>query len=386
MSREEKRPESKESPLHQYARHAPTGIASAEEDLRSFLGVKSSVLYRYPLAETVIKRLIDEKHSNALNAKDEIGNTPLHLVCTNTGNSGNSDAATALINYGADVNSVNDAGDTPLHVAARTMACDVIYTLINRGADVTIKNKDGNTAWQVAIQELMKYSNAEVTAKLAYYLQDRMKAFSNTHAMYNIFTTLERLATYGASDCDHCSQEGSKIEDILLVRGEAFSKILREKEVEGRAYIQRRNTSFSTAVPIGSGIFKGKVDSKDSKDSKDRKAKQAELLARYLIKDMRKNDDGTYYPWGKNFAEITCALVNKGDISYYDSNGIKEFAGFKDSQVNSYSGNIDFLTADQIKKIAIFIANNLDVNPRVIKYMMEKDEAAGKTECLSTSM
>lgn len=56
-----------------------------------------------------------------------------------------SDDIITLIDKGADVNATNDAGDTPLTLAARNGHRDVCLTLISKGANVNAANDFGNT-------------------------------------------------------------------------------------------------------------------------------------------------------------------------------------------------------------------------------------------------
>src|SRR5262249_40877800 len=53
------------------------------------------------------------------------------------------DAVSMAVGYGADVNTANPAGNTPLHLAAQQGADEVIKALVNRGAKVDVKNKAG---------------------------------------------------------------------------------------------------------------------------------------------------------------------------------------------------------------------------------------------------
>lgn len=57
----------------------------------------------------------------------------------------------AAINNGADVNSLNKGGQSPLMVAARnTQNPEVIMTLMKAGADAKAKNRHGKTAFDDA--------------------------------------------------------------------------------------------------------------------------------------------------------------------------------------------------------------------------------------------
>jgi ankyrin repeat protein len=59
-----------------------------------------------------------------------------------------------LIDYGADLNVVNEAGNTPLHVGAAKNAWDCVMKLLIRGADRDILNKSGKNAHQVSRNKL----------------------------------------------------------------------------------------------------------------------------------------------------------------------------------------------------------------------------------------
>ena len=55
-----------------------------------------------------------------------------------------------LIDYGADINTIDSAGDTPLHRAARQGSLEIVKSLLNAGADVDAKNDLGLKAASVA--------------------------------------------------------------------------------------------------------------------------------------------------------------------------------------------------------------------------------------------
>jgi len=58
---------------------------------------------------------------------------------------------TTLLDAGADINAVNDNGQTPLHISVFWNNVEAVKLLVERGADKTIKNKSGRTAEQLAI-------------------------------------------------------------------------------------------------------------------------------------------------------------------------------------------------------------------------------------------
>ena len=74
--------------------------------------------------------------------------------------------AVLLIRQGANVNSANRDGSTPL-MAAATRGSDVIVkALLDAGAQVTAKNKTGQTALDIAIAG-KKFSTAQILEEVA---------------------------------------------------------------------------------------------------------------------------------------------------------------------------------------------------------------------------
>jgi ankyrin repeat protein len=95
---------------------------------------------------------------NMVNAKNELGSTPLHIAATNS----TPDMAKLLIEKGAAVNAKDNNGLTPLHIAAFSGHKDNLNLLIAKGADVHAKDNKGKTALDYA-DELM---NREISAIL----------------------------------------------------------------------------------------------------------------------------------------------------------------------------------------------------------------------------
>ena len=98
------------------------------------------------------------------NAKNESGETPLHLAAA-----GDFESAELLLAGGANVNAVNLAGDTPLHMAASK---DIAELLVTKGGNIEARNKGGRTplhaaakAGQTEIIEYLLSLNADVNAK-----------------------------------------------------------------------------------------------------------------------------------------------------------------------------------------------------------------------------
>jgi hypothetical protein len=92
-----------------------------------------------------------------VNARDKDQNTPLDYAAWR---GGNTDVVKLLIEKGANVNEVGEAG--PLHLAARTGRTDVAKLLIEKGADVNAR--DNIRQW-TPLHEAANFGNTEV-AKL----------------------------------------------------------------------------------------------------------------------------------------------------------------------------------------------------------------------------
>lgn len=114
----------------------PLLVASFSEDLR--------------LVEKV-KRALSQGAN--INAKDNSGNTALHVAIWSTNN-------IALIRYlvesGANVNAMTQNGDTPLMDAAYLDKPEFLSYLLLSGADTTLKNFNGNSALDLTQNEASK--------------------------------------------------------------------------------------------------------------------------------------------------------------------------------------------------------------------------------------
>jgi hypothetical protein len=86
-----------------------------------------------------VERLLE--NGADVDSRDEAGMTPLHSVAF----LGHIKTARLLIKYGADVNAINDKGETPLHLAADGGQLEIVKLLLDSGAEINIETKEGKT-------------------------------------------------------------------------------------------------------------------------------------------------------------------------------------------------------------------------------------------------
>ncbi|EAY13509.1 ankyrin repeat protein, putative [Trichomonas vaginalis G3] len=106
-----------------------------------------------------------------INAKDEVGCTPLHLVASEN----NIEMAEILISNGADINAKDGVEATPLHYAASNNSKETAEILISSGADINAKDESGCTPLHNAIRfigkdtaEILISNGADINAKDIY--------------------------------------------------------------------------------------------------------------------------------------------------------------------------------------------------------------------------
>ncbi len=93
---------------------------------------------------TTVERMITEGID--VNAKDDSGNTALHIAAT----SKRTLIIKRLIKAKADVNAKDAEGQTALHIVVQKGSTYCVQALIDGGADISVKNKQGDTALKIA--------------------------------------------------------------------------------------------------------------------------------------------------------------------------------------------------------------------------------------------
>lgn len=90
----------------------------------------------------------------SINEKDKNGYTPLHEAVSSTPDTHKKAVIDELIKNGANVNAVNNIGETPLHLAANYADIEVTKTLISAGANVNLVDKNGKTPLDLANERM----------------------------------------------------------------------------------------------------------------------------------------------------------------------------------------------------------------------------------------
>ena len=104
-----------------------------------------------------MKRLIDKYRSvpdlmvdeiSTLESRTRYGDQLIHIASV----TGSVSDIEDLLSLGADVNSMGEAGYTPLHYAAEQGHLEVVKALMLHGANLQLKDENGETALQLAEQ------------------------------------------------------------------------------------------------------------------------------------------------------------------------------------------------------------------------------------------
>jgi len=100
------------------------------------------------LGNTVIANILINRGAN-LEVRDSGGNTPLMEAVR----AGNLESASLLARRGADPMTRNSGGDTPLHFAVLSMDFEMINTLLDLGVSIHARNTRNRTPFQIALTD-----------------------------------------------------------------------------------------------------------------------------------------------------------------------------------------------------------------------------------------
>jgi ankyrin repeat protein len=108
---------------------------------------------------------VNFRHDRVESDCAEAGDTPLHFAAaTRIGGRMGAECMEILISHGANVNSQNNAGRTPLHLAVELSDIPCAEVLLKHGARMDLKDFDGETA--IMLAEDLKWQNEEMYAFL----------------------------------------------------------------------------------------------------------------------------------------------------------------------------------------------------------------------------
>lgn len=96
-----------------------------------------------------VTKVQKEVNSKSVNSLNEEGETALHIACKN----GNKDIVKILLDNNANVNIASKKKETPIFSAVRTGNIDILKMLLNKNADLTITNLFGNDIYKTAVIE-----------------------------------------------------------------------------------------------------------------------------------------------------------------------------------------------------------------------------------------
>jgi uncharacterized protein len=92
-----------------------------------------------------------------ISSRDGLGETPLHYLCVEN----HLEAVQALVRYGAEVNTVNDCGGTPLSEAASLGNADLVSYLLSVGAKLWVQEQT-----EPSLHEAVRGGNLEIVKML----------------------------------------------------------------------------------------------------------------------------------------------------------------------------------------------------------------------------
>ncbi|NET90538.1 MAG: hypothetical protein F6K45_20995 [Kamptonema sp. SIO1D9] len=163
----------------------------------------ASIDNRGKVSQNICEILI--AHGADINSKDKSGETPLHWAAK----TGNQAIVELLINYGSDVNALNFSNQTPLFESARLHQAQVVNSLLSHGAEVNLIDKQG---WTPLLRAFQKSNGDEIVEALIIHDADvnvqgsRGESPLHLAVAQNNKKLVELLLAYGAkvgSECDY---------------------------------------------------------------------------------------------------------------------------------------------------------------------------------------
>ena len=144
----------------------------------------------------VIQTILDIVGLEGMKEKDDYGETGLHIAIRHGFNkellrsstSGKSLVVQFLIDNGAEIEAVDNLGQTALHLAAKLMNFVLIKLLVHAGADINARDKNGNTPLLLLITSYFQFDDISMVKFL-------VEINKNVSIKNNEGNTLLHLAT-----------------------------------------------------------------------------------------------------------------------------------------------------------------------------------------------
>ena len=199
------------------------------------------------------------KHNSKINAVDDDANHPLHLACTQ----GHVEAGKLLVSHGADLEAVNKARESVLHMVAMSPndCLDLCHYLVKGGANPNIHSNDGKLPCEVALQSGNLQTFQFLFTNSAIYKSADLRDVDRTYTCSNMLLVAiqmgnvdicRQLLENGASanttldDGTHCLEltltgKKEKILCLLLLHGADIFGALSRMSVKSRATAESKS-------------------------------------------------------------------------------------------------------------------------------------------------
>lgn len=173
--------------------------------------------------ETIARALCTTK-DRLINAKDDGGNTALHLAASQGNREGNLGIVQLILNEDAEVDVKNCIGLTALHFAASCGSHVIVQLLLDRGAEIDAKDMDERTALRHAIQR----EHHEVMTRFLLNKGAEVRSEKTTSYHATVRLLLDRGAEINTKD----AEESTALHSAVMQGHHEMVKLLLDRGAE----------------------------------------------------------------------------------------------------------------------------------------------------------